>query len=328
MSGEVWIFAEHHSGSLLEVTFEILGKGREIADKLKGSLSAILMGRDLEEMTQELIDFGVDCVYLLEGLHPNLYPGQEMVGILCDLIKKCSPDILLMGATSIGAELAPKVAAKLNTGLSAHCIDLDVDEKGHLLQIVPAFGGGVLATITCPDQKPQMATVKSGVLRAGSRGTRNGRTVQEKILGNGESGIKILETFKEEIAEIPLEKAEVVIAGGWGAGGKEQWLQLEELATLLKGAVGATRPPVDEGWAREFQMIGQSGKTVRPKLYIGFGISGVMHHMVGIQDSDFIIAVNSDPEAEIFRMCDFGVEGDLKEILPFLIQKIKEKIKK
>jgi electron transfer flavoprotein alpha subunit len=152
--------------------------------------------------------------------------------------------------------------------------------------------------------------------------------VQEKILGNGESGIKILETFKEEIAEIPLEKAEVVIAGGWGAGGKEQWLQLEELATLLKGAVGATRPPVDEGWAREFQMIGQSGKTVRPKLYIGFGISGVMHHMVGIQDSDFIIAVNSDPEAEIFRMCDFGVEGDLKEILPFLIQKIKEKIKK
>ena len=328
MSGEVWIFAEHHNGGLLEVTFEILAKGREIADKLKGSLSAILMGRDLEEMTQELIDFGVNCVYLFEGLHPNLYPGQEMVGILCDLIKKCSPDILLMGATSIGAELAPKVAAELNTGLSAHCIDLDVDEKGHLLQIVPAFGGGVLATITCPDQKPQMATVKSGVLRAGSRGTRNGRTVQEKILGNGESGIKILETFKEEIAEIPLEKAEVVIAGGWGAGGKEQWLQLEELATLLKGAVGATRPPVDEGWAREFQMIGQSGKTVRPKLYIGFGISGVMHHMVGIQDSDFIIAVNSDPEAEIFRMCDFGVEGDLKEILPFLIQKIKEKIKK
>jgi len=328
MSGEVWVFAEHHNGGLLEVTFEILGKGREIADKLKGSLSAILMGRDLEEMTQELIDFGVDCVCLLEGLHPNLYPGQEMVGILCDLIKKCSPDILLMGATSIGAELAPKVAAKLNTGLSAHCIDLDVDEKGHLLQIVPAFGGGVLATITCPDQRPQMATVKSGVLRAGKKGSRDGRAVQEKILGISESGIKILETFKEEIAEIPLDKAEVVIAGGWGAGGKEQWLQLEELATLLKGALGATRPPVDEAWAREFQMIGQSGKTVRPKLYIGFGISGVMHHMVGIQDSDFIIAVNSDPEAEIFRMCDFGVEGDLKEILPFLIQKIKEKIKK
>ena len=328
MTGEVWIFAEHHNGGLLEVTFEILGKGREIADKLKGSLSAILMGRDLEEMTQELIDFGVDCVYLFEGLHPNLYPTQEMVGILCDLIKKCSPDILLIGATSIGAELAPKVAAKLNTGLSAHCIDLDVDEKGHLLQIVPAFGGGVLATITCPDQRPQMATVKSGVLRVGRKGSRNGRTMHEKILENSESGIKILETFKEEIPEIPLEKAEVVIAGGWGAGGKEQWLQLEELAMLLNGALGATRPPVDEGWAREFQMIGQSGKTVRPKLYIGFGISGVMHHMVGIQDSDFIIAVNSDPEAEIFRMCDFGVEGDLKEILPCLIQKIKQKEKK
>jgi electron transfer flavoprotein alpha subunit len=328
MSGEVWVFAEHHHGCLLEITFEILGKGREIADKLKGSLSAILMGRDLEELTQELIDFGVDCVYLLDGFHPNLYPSQEMVGILCGLVRKYSPEILLMGATSFGAELAPKVAAKLHTGLSAHCIDLDVDEKGHLLQIVPAFGGGVLATITCPDQRPQMATVKSGVLKVGKKGSRNGRTVHEKILENPESGIKILETFEEEIPEVPLEKAEVVIAGGWGVGGREQWPQLGELAELLKGAVGATRPPVDEGWAKEFQMIGQSGKTVRPKLYIGFGISGVMHHMVGIQDCDFIIAVNNDPEAEIFRMCDFGVEGDLKEILPCLIQKIKEKIKK
>jgi electron transfer flavoprotein alpha subunit len=328
MSGKVWVFAEHNDGCLLEVTFEILGKGREIADKLKGSLSAILMGRDLEKMGQELIDFGVDCVFLLEGPHPNFYPGQEMVGIFCDLVTKCSPDILLMGATSVGTELAPKVAAKLNTGLSAHCIDLDVDEEGRLLQIVPAFGGGVFATITCPDRRPQMATVKSGVLRAERKGSRNGRVVREEILGSRESGIRILETFKEEIAESPLEEAEVVIAGGWGVGGKEQWLQLDELATLLKGTVGATRPPVDEGWAREFQMIGQSGKTVRPKLYIGFGISGVMHHMVGIQDSDFIIAVNSDPEAEIFKMCDFGVEGDLKEILPCLIQKIKEKIKK
>jgi len=328
MKGEVWVYAESTDRALHEVSLEILSKGREIADKTKGSLSTVLMGKGLIDLAQELVDFGTDRVYLLEPPDSNLYPDREMVEVLAGLVREYDPDIFLLGATSIGTELAPKLAAKLKTGLSAHCIDLDVNEKSDLLQIVPAFGGGVLATIVCPDQRPQMATISPGVMRVRKREGRNGKILRREIPLRGEPRVKVLDTLREEPMEMPLEKAEVVIAGGWGLGSKEHWQMLGELAALLRGSVGATRPPVDEGWAREYQMIGQSGKTVRPKLYIGFGISGMMHHMVGIQDSDFIIAVNSDPGADIFKMCDFGVVGDLKEVLPCLIQEIRRKVKR
>ena len=328
MKGEVWVYAESIDRALHEVSLEILSKGREIADKIEGSLSAVLVGRGLTDLGKELVDFGADQVHLLEPPDSNFYPDRQMVEVLVEFVKEYDPDIFLLGATSIGTELAPKLAAKLKTGLSAHCIDLDINKEGHLLQIVPAFGGGVLATIVCPDQRPQMATISPGVMRVQKRESPNGKILRREIPLKGEPQIKVLETLREEPMEMPLEKAEVVIAGGWGLGGKEHWQMLEELAALLRGAVGATRPPVDEGWAREYQMIGQSGKTVRPKLYMGFGISGMMHHMVGIQDSDFIIAVNSDPDADIFKMCDFGVVGDLKEILPSLTKEIREKLKK
>jgi electron transfer flavoprotein alpha subunit len=328
MKGDVWVYAESIDRVSHEVSLEILSKGREIADKIGGSLSAVLIGKGLTDLAQELVDFGTDQVHLLEPQDSNFYPDRQMVEVLAELVKEYDPDIFLLGATSIGAELAPKLAAKLKTGLSAHCIDLDVNKEGHLLQIVPAFGGGVLATIVCPDQRPQMATISPGVMRVRKRESRKRKILRRQIPLKGEPRIKVLETLREEPMEMPLEKAEVVIAGGWGLGGKEYWQMLEELASLLRGAVGATRPPVDEGWAREYQMIGQSGKTVRPKLYMGFGISGMMHHMVGIQDSDFIIAVNSDPEADIFKMCDLGVVGDLREILPSLTKEIREKLKK
>jgi electron transfer flavoprotein alpha subunit len=328
MKGGVWVYAESTDRVPHEVSLEILSKGRQIADKIGGSLSAVLIGRGLTDLAKELIDFGADQVHLLEPPDTNFYPDREMVEVLVEFVKEYDPDIFLLGATSIGTELAPKLAAKLKTGLSAHCIDLDMNKEGRLLQIVPAFGGGVLATIVCPDQRPQMATISPGVMRVRKRESRNGKILRREISLKGEPRIKVLETLREEPMEMPLEKAEVVIAGGWGLGGKEYWQMLEELAALLRGAVGATRPPVDEGWAREYQMIGQSGKTVRPKLYMGFGISGMMHHMVGIQDSDFIIAVNSDPEADIFKMCDLGVVGDLKEILPSLTKEVREKLKK
>jgi electron transfer flavoprotein alpha subunit len=327
MKREVWIFGEHRDGVLQEVTLEILTKAREIADKLKGPLSAVLIGNGLSRMVKELIDFGADTVHLIEHPYPFFYPSRKMVDILCEWVGEYRPDIFLFGATSLGSELAPKVAARLKTGLSAHCLDLGIDEKGHLLQIVPAFGGGVLATITCPEGRPQMATIKPGVMKIGEKGERSGNILKRMIVPESESDIGLIEILREEVAEIPLEKAEVVIAGGWGVTGKEEWERLEQLSVLLKGAVGATRPAVDEGWAKDSQMIGQSGKTVRPKLYMGFGISGMMHHMVGIQDSDFVIAVNSDPNAEIFKMCDFGVVGDLREILPHLIEEIRKKMK-
>ncbi|NWF92239.1 MAG: electron transfer flavoprotein subunit alpha/FixB family protein [Syntrophaceae bacterium] len=324
MKGEVWVYAESTERVLHEVSLEILSKGREIADSLGGSLSAVLVGRDLMDVAKELVSFGTDQVYWLEPPDSNFYPGVHVVEALTELVKEHDPDILLLGATSVGAELAPKLAARLKTGLSAHCNDLKIDEQGHLLQVVPAFGGGVLATIVCPEKRPQMATISPGVMKIRRNESRNGKILRREMPLNGKSRVKVLDSVKEERMEVSLEKAEIVIAGGWGVGNKENWQMLEDLAKLLGGAVGATRPPVDEGWAREYQMIGQSGKTVRPTLYMGFGISGMMHHMVGIQDSEFIIAVNTDPEAEIFKMCDFGVVGDLKEILPCLIQEIKK----
>lgn len=324
MSREVWVYSEHRDGILHEVSLEILTKGREIADKIKGSLSAVLMGDDLDAVAEVLIDYGADRVHLIEHSDLPPYPGHKTVEILCELVKEYNPEVFLFGATSIGGELAPKIACRLRTGLSAHCIDLDFNENGHLQQVVPAFGGGVLATIVCPDRKPQMATIKPGVMKVGKKESRNGEVLKREICSKNESEIKILETIREVPMEMPLEKAEIVVAGGWGVGDKEHWQKLEELAALLQGGVGATRPAVDEGWAKEFQMIGQSGKTVRPKLYIGFGISGVMHHMVGIQDSGFVIAVNNGANADIFKMCDFGVVGDLKKVLPHLINEIKK----
>lgn len=228
----------------------------------------------------------------------------------------------------MGVELAPRVAAKVRTGLSAHCIDLRLNNEGHLVQVVPGWGGGVVATITCPEHRPQMATVMPGTMMARSPVEREGEIKEIDIrLPELDLGPKVVEIEKEEPAELPLEKADVVIAGGWGIGGQEDWQMIEELAGLLGGAVGATRPPVDEGWAREEQMIGQSGKTVRPTLYIGVGISGVMHHVVGMDQSKHVISINIDPDAEIFEVSDIIVAEDFRKIVPKLIEEIKTRLK-
>jgi electron transfer flavoprotein alpha subunit len=245
------------------------------------------------------------------------------------LIREYQPKILLMGATAMGVELAPRVAAKVRTGLSAHCIDLKLDDKGQLLQVVPGWGGGVVATISCPDHRPQMATVMPGTMKALSPAERKGEVKEIDVqLPDKDLGPEVLEVRREKPEGLPLEKTEVVVAGGWGIGSEENWRMLEELAHLLGGAVGATRPPVDEGWAQEGQMIGQSGKTVRPTLYIGVGISGVMHHVVGMDQSKHVITINSDPTADIFETSDVIVVEDFKKILPSLIEEIRSRLKR
>ena len=242
MKGEVWVYAECIDRAFHEVSLEILSKGREIADKIGGSLSAVLIGRGLPDLAKELVDFGADQVHLLEPPDSNFYLDRQMVEVLAEFVKEHDPDIFLLAATSVGTELAPKLAAKLKTGLSAHCIDLDINEKGHLLQVVPAFEGGVLATIVCPDQRPQMATISPGVMRVRKRESRNGKILRREVPLKGEPRIKVLDTLREEPMDTPLEKAEVVIAGGWGLGGKEYWHMLEELATLLRGCLLYTSP--------------------------------------------------------------------------------------
>jgi electron transfer flavoprotein alpha subunit len=324
----IWVFAEQRSGELHEVSLELLGKARELADQANKEVTGVLLGHEVKSLAQNLFHHGADSVLLADDVHLENYRLLPYALTLESLIKTYEPEILLMGATALGVELAPRVAAKVQTGLSAHCIDLKLDSEGRLLQVVPGWGGGVIATISCPDHRPQMATVMPGTMKALSPAERTGEVREIGVKPpEGDMGPEILEVKRKKTEELALEKADVVIAGGWGIGSKENWNLIEELASVLGGAVGATRPPVDEGWVEEDQMIGQSGKTVRPTLYMGIGISGVMHHVVGMDQSKHIITINSDPNAEIFETSDVIVVEDFKKILPKLIEGIKVKLK-
>ena len=322
----VWIFAEQRHGKLMGSSLEMLGGGRKIADKLKSMLAAVLFGYNVENLAKELIAYGADKVYIADNTLLSFYRSEAYSTILADLIKQHNPEILLFSATAIGRDLAPTVAAKVKTGLTADCVKLDVNEQRQLLQIVPAFGGNVMATVVCPKHKPQMATVRPGVMKSLDRDeSRHGEIVKVGTrLKEEDMKIKIVEVVTEKPKVLPIEGADVVVAGGWGVGSPENWKLIEELAEALGGAIGATRPAVDEKWALEDQMIGVGGKTVRPKLYIGAGISGALQHTVGIQDSKVVVAINKDPNAPILKGADFGIVGDLREIIPCLVNEIKK----
>ncbi|MEA3486133.1 MAG: electron transfer flavoprotein subunit alpha/FixB family protein [Thermodesulfobacteriota bacterium] len=327
-SRDVWVFAEQRDGELHDVSLELLGKARELSDKTGSKVVAILIGYHVHKLAQTLVNHGADVVFVADEPTLENYRLLPYTYVFESVIKEHEPDIVLMGATAMGVEFAPRLAARVRTGLSAHCIDLKLDENGNLLQVVPGWGGGVIATIACPDHRPQMSTVMPGAMRALPEKEREGQI--EKIyvdLPDSNMGPEVLGVERVVAGEQPLEKADIVVAGGWGVGSEENWKLLEELARLLSGAVGATRPPVDEGWAREGQMIGQSGKTVRPTLYIGVGISGAMHHVVGMDQSKHIININSNPDADIFETSDIIVTEDFMKILPPLIEELKTRIK-
>ncbi len=326
MKKELWIYAEVDGEGLLDAGLELLGKGRELADKGEMALAAVLVGHDVRSLCQSLIDHGADRVYVCESqVFSDIYLFAEAEA-LCRMVRLYGPDILLFGATAFGMQLAPRVAASVGTGLSAHCIELDVDENGGLRQIVPGFGGNIMATITCPFHRPQMATIQPGVFPKPQVKTWQGEVVEVPFeIEIPPEWPRIVEIHEEVSKEAPLKSADVVVAGGWGIGDQEGWKLLEDLASLLGGAVGATRPAVDEGWAEHEQMVGQSGITIRPKFYIGAGISGAMHHMVGINEAGVILAINNDSKAPIFKMSDVAVEGDFRSIIPCLIEKIEER---
>jgi len=321
----VMVFAEQRDGKVAHVSLELLGAGRRLADQLNTHLSAVLLGADRTE-AEELIRWGADRVYLCNDHSLKIFNDDPYTEILSKIIEEYKPSIVLAGATPIGRSFIPRVAARVRTGLTADCTSLEIDkETGNLLQIRPAFGGNIMATILCPDHRPQMATVRPRVMKKGQYDPERKGEVIELNINEIESRTKVIETVKETAElSVNLQEAEIIVSGGRGVGGTEGFKLLKELADLLGGAIGASRAAVDEGWIPYSHQVGQTGKTVNPRLYIACGISGAVQHLVGMQSSDIIVAINKNPEAPIFNVATYGIVGDLFEIVPLLIKKIKE----
>ena len=322
----VWVVAEHYNGELHSVSFELLGAGRKLADKLKVELAAVLIGYKLQERAKKLIGYGADRVHLAE--HPDLitFNDESYANVLTELIKEKKPEILLAGATAVGRSFIPRVAVAVETGLTADCTGLDIGDDGLLYQTRPAFGGNVMATILCPRRRPQMATVRPMVMKKPDF-NKERQGVVEAFAPSPKavtSRVKVLETVTQEQETVRITEADVVITGGRGLQKAENFKILEEVALLLNGAIGATRSVVDEGWMPYSHQVGQTGKTVSPKLYIACGVSGAIQHVVGMQGSEIIVAVNKDPNAPIFDIVNYGIVADLFEFVPELVKKIKE----
>ncbi len=322
----VWVFAEQHKGGISSVTLELLGEGRKLADKKKTKLSAVFIGHAIKDKAKELIAHGADIVYVADDPALKDFNDDAYAAVLTTLAKLHKPEIILAGATAIGRSFIPKVAANLYAGLTADCTVLDIDpETGHLHQTRPAFGGNIMATIVTPNHRPQMATVRHKVMKKANRDdARKGDIIDVKFTTSGDVRTKVLKTVEEVSETVNISEADIIVAGGRGMASRKNFQMLEELAKVLGGAVGATRGAVDEGWIPYSHQVGQTGKTVCPKLYIAAGISGAIQHLAGMQSSDVIIAINKDPDAPIFNVATYGIVGDVNEVLPIMIKKFKE----
>ncbi len=324
VESKIWVFVEQRHGRLADVGLELVGKALALARSIGWKVAAVLVGSGLGPLADRIMPYGMHEVLVADDPLLEDYCNQAYVKTLEGAVRAWRPEVLLLGATAMGTDLAPRLAARLRTGLSAHCIDLQLTTDGGLLSMVPGWGGNVMACVTCPRTRPQVATVMPGIFGVPEVGEAHGRTLPiETRLGAEDITYRTVEVKREDAPKGGLETAEVVVAGGWGVGAKGDWRHVEELAAALNGAVGATRPPVDEGWAEEKQMIGQSGRTIRPRLYIGVGISGHMHHLVGLKSPELTVGINRDPNAAIFDHCDLGLVGDFREIIPTLIEAIR-----
>jgi 4-hydroxybutyryl-CoA dehydratase/vinylacetyl-CoA-Delta-isomerase len=325
MKPSIWVYVSQSKGKPAATGLELLGKGRQLAESADIELEAVVLGAGAAAAAKTLLEYGPSTVHVLED--PRIDKGGTPVQAcaLAELARKHKPEVLLLSADRADSALAARVAARLGTGLSAHCVDLKFDGR-NLIQTVPGFGGNIMANIVCPQQRPQMATVAAGVFSALPGRTPGAKIVRQSVtLPKGVRGVRTLavRAEKDVSGAAALQSALIVVAGGQGVGSRQSWSMIESLAQSLGGAVGATRPPVDEGWAKPRQMIGASGITVKPRLYIGVGISGMMHHTVGISGAKTIVAINRDPKAPIFQTADYGIVGDYQEVLPTLIRQLK-----
>ena len=323
----IWVFAEQRNGKIASVVLELLGEGRKLADKLGVDLSAVFFGDSVEMQTNELISYGADKVYVADAPILRDFNDEIYSKVLVDLINEYKPEIVLSGATAVGRSFIPEVSARLETGLTADCTALDIDtERRILLQTRPAFGGNIMATIICPDERPQMATVRHKVMKKAIYDTnRKGEVIKKNINGYGVNlRTKVLEVVEEIGETVNIAEADVIVSGGRGLQEPKNFKLIEELAKILGGAVGASRGAVDAGWIPYSHQVGQTGKTVCPKLYIACGISGAVQHLVGMQSSDVIVAINIDKDAPIFDVATFGIAGDVFEVVPALIKRFNE----
>lgn len=323
----VWVYAEQRHGEIASVVYELLNEGRRLADKLGVPLSAVLIGSDIKEKTQELICRGADKVYVFDDPVFKDFQDDPYTSILTQLIKDQKPEIILMGATNIGRSFASRVAARIQTGLTADCTSLEVDtENRNLLQTRPAFGGNIMATILTPRHRPQMATVRHKVFKeAKVEDSRKGEVIEPKFdVQTLINRTKFIEYVKDDSAHINISDADIIVSGGRGLCGPDGFKLLKELADLLGGAVGASRAAVDSDWIPYSHQVGQTGRTVAPKIYIACGISGQIQHMVAMSSSDTIIAINKDAACPMMQTATYALEGDLFEIIPQIINEIKK----
>jgi len=332
--GDVWVFAEQQDGKLNTVVLELLAKARELAAELGSRTAAVLVGSGVEKMAADLFAYGADTVYLAE--HPELaeYRTLPYARVIRDLVRERAPEIVIYGATVVGRDLAPRVASGLLTGLTADCTDLRIGDYASmgrefrqiLFQIRPAFGGNILATIVTPEHRPQMATVREGVMKiAEPDPARNGDLVRVPVsVDEGERAVRILDRAVEA-PPVDLRSARIIVSGGAGVGSPEGFQLIHELAHTLGGVVGASRAAVDGGYCPKAHQVGQTGTTVRPALYVACGISGAIQHRAGMQESGRIVAINSDPEAPIFQVAHYAIVGNLHEVIPMMIRAYKRK---
>lgn len=322
----VMVFLEHRKGKLRNASVQLIGEGRRLAHMLNVELSGALLGKSVDQLAEQAIQYGLDKVYLVEHELLDSYAPRPYAKALAELVERRKPEALLFGATMNGREIAGRLHAYIHTGLAADCTAFDVTEDGYLEMIRPAFGGKSLAHILCKKTKPQMASARPNVFPAPERDrNRTGEIVRESVqLEDEDVDTRCLEvTEQEEEADI-LTKAEIILSGGYGLKKKENFVLLEKLGELLHGVVGASRKVVDIGWFPRERQIGQTGKTVRPRLYVAVGISGAVQHLAGMERSERIVAINSDPAASIFEVADYGIVGNLFEVLPEMIRQLEE----
>ena len=324
--GAVWVLAEQQGGKIKGIAYELVSEGRRLANALQTELCAVCFGHQVEEIEQ-LIAYGADKVYLVDD--PALANQEEDLYTreLVDLIRQHRPDILLAGATSLGRSFIPRVAAILETGLTASCTSLEIDpESKLLLQTRPTYGGNLMATIICPEKRPQIATVRPHAFKRGKPDeSRQGEVIRVDFDKESvTSRTKLLHLLKDLTERVKLEEADIIVCGGRGLGEAENFQMIAELAEVLDAALGSSRPPVDDEWIPYSHQVGQTGKTVSPKLYIACGISGAPQHLAGMQTSEIIVAINEDPKAPIFEVATYGIIGDLFKIVPMLTARLRE----
>lgn len=323
----VWVFIEVVRGKIKGVSLELLGQGRKMADNLGEKLVAIIPGNEIEDFAKMAIHYGADEAIVVDQKELKDYSTDGYTKAMCTLIKKYNPAVLLIGATNNGRDLGPRVSSRMQTGLTADCTELGVDSETRLVKWTrPAFGGNLMATILCPDYRPQIGTVRPGVFKKPEEDTgRKGEIIHETVeFGPDEIRTSIVEVITEAGgADVNLEEAEIIVSGGRGVGGPEGFEVLKELADEIGAQIGASRAAVDSGWISSLHQVGQTGKSVGPKIYIACGISGAIQHVAGMSSSDVIIAINKDPDAPIFNIADYGIVGDLFEIIPELTKRIR-----